>query len=255
MEQKKRTSLQTLPTVLGNEAIANPADSPLWKKSAIFIGDSICHNKYEQLQDPTTAGWPGRIGTKYEMRWYNTGIGGATVAVTKENNTTVQLIKIKETVEEIDLLVMQGGINDAYGGVALGRVEEGFQLDSFDNTTFAGCLQNLFARAKSYYPEAKFFYILHHTTPSSLMLTDLNQRNIPRGNPKDYIDLACEICEKWGVPYLNLYDDEKFNVEIFDTAHNSKGCMWPDLLHLGSPLGYDTLTSYIVAWLEHCLKQ
>lgn len=249
-----KQTFETIPTVLGTQSLAEVTQSPLWKKSAVFIGDSICHNKFEQLQDPTTAGWPGRLGTKYQMQWRNFGIGGATVSTAKANNTTVQLRSAIKECPTSDLMVLQGGINDAYSGVPLGEIEEGFAVDSFA-TTFAGCLQNLFALTRQHYPTARIFYIIHHTTPNALRLDDLSQPNIPKGNPRDYVDLTRRICEKWEVPYLNFYDDEVFNTEIFDTANNSKGCMFPDRLHVGSPLGYNILTSYINAWLEHLLSE
>lgn len=244
-------TLRSLPTVLGNRSIKDPKQSPLWGLRAIFIGDSICHNKYEQLKDPSTAGWPGRIGTKYEMQWCNLGIGGATVSVIHSNNTTAQLKSAIEQNTPADLLLLQGGINDAYNGVAPGEIEEGFAPDSFSQT-YAGCLQNLFALSRRHYPKARLFYIIHHTTPNALRLDDMSKPNIPKGDPAVYVELTRKICQKWDVPYLDLFGDDTFNNEIFDTTNNSTGCMWPDRLHLGSPKGYDTLTAYIVAWLEHC---
>lgn len=250
-----KQKLQTLPTVLGNTAIADPPKSPLWKKSIAFIGDSITHNKFEQLQDPMTAGWPGRIGPKYEMTWCNLGIGGATVLSTTSNNTTTQLQGLIAEGGTPDVIVMQGGINDAYRGAPIGELENGFAIDGFSPDTFAGSLQRLIAMAKEAFPDARIFYILFHRTPNSLSLGDLSQPLLPKGNPADYIAMAQRVLEKWDVPYIDFFNDEVFNVEVFDTINNSKKYMFPDRLHLGSPEGYNVITSYIAAWLEHCLAE
>ena len=241
-----------LPTVHGNRVLSNKEDSPLWGKSALFLGDSICCNRAEQQISPLTAGWPGRIGPAYDMRWKNVGYSGATVSLTRDNNTTDQLLSERGT--QYDLLVFQGGINDAYSGVSLGRMqpEDVRDVESFQLNTYAGSLEGLFARAKREFRGAKLFYIIHHTTPNSKSSSDLSKPNVPKGNPQDYVNLTRAICEKWGVYYLNLYDDETFNTEIFDTANNLKNCMWPDLLHMSSH-GYDVLTPYIISFMEDAL--
>lgn len=237
------------PTEIGTRAHSSKAESPLWQKTALFLGDSICYNKAEQLKDPATAGWPGRIGPAYEMEWYNLGYSGATVSMTRDNCTPNQLLSALEKTKTADLILLQGGINDAYSGIKLGSIEEGFSLHSFDTTTYAGSMQQLFALCRRYYPDAQVFYLIHHTTPNSL--TD-NKPNVPKADPINYVHLTKEICEKWEIPYLNLYEDETFNTKIFDTANNTTGCMWPDLLHM-STTGYDVLTPYLIAWMEHFL--
>lgn len=239
---------QYKPTIQGKKMIADPKKSPLWGLSTIFLGDSICYNKVEQLKDPTTAGWAGRIGPKYNMDWENLGVSGAKVTASYNNNLSQQLFPKKDN--DYDLIVLQGGINDSTVGAPLGEISTGTRLTSFDQTTYAGSLETLLCFARKYFPEATVVYLIHHTTPNARDLNDLSKPNPPKGNRQDYVNITKAACEKWEVPYLNLYEDESFNKQVFDTQNNSKGCMFPDFLHLSSPTGYDTLTPYIISFLE-----
>lgn len=240
---------QYKPTVQGKKIISDPEKSPLWGLSAIFLGDSICYNKAEQLKDPTTAGWAGRIGTTYEMEWENLGVSGAKVTSSYSNNLSQQLLPKQEN--DYDLIMLQGGINDAYTGASLGSLSSKTDRLMYNTTTYAGSLEWLFSYIREFFPEATVVYLIHHTTPNSLN-SDLSAKNPPKGNPQDYVNLTKAACEKWEVPYLNLYEDQTFNTQIFDTADNTKGCMWPDLLHM-STTGYNVLNPYIVSFLEDVL--
>ena len=249
--EESTAKYEFLPTKVGTNIVSNTEESPLWQKSALFLGDSICYNKAEQLVDPSTAGWAGRIGTDYDMEWQNLGFSGATVSMVKENCTPNQLLSVVNSAKP-DIILLQGGINDAYSGVKLGTVEEGFSLNSFDTTSYAGSMQQLFAICRRYFPDAQVFYLIHHTTPNSLSSSDLSKKNPPKADPANYVTMTKTLCEKWEIPYLNLYEDVRFNTEIFDTANNTTGCMWPDLLHM-STRGYEVLTPYLIAWMEEYL--
>ena len=61
----------------------------------------------------------------------------------------------------------------------------------------------------------------------------------------EYYDMAKQICEKWNVPFLNMFEDEALNKELkVDTNENL-----PDNLHPNTS-GYDVLYKYIMYWME-----
>jgi lysophospholipase L1-like esterase len=61
----------------------------------------------------------------------------------------------------------------------------------------------------------------------------------------EYYNVAKKICEKWNVPFLNMYEDDKLTKELTanTTAHLS------DYLHPNTA-GYDVLYKYIMYWME-----
>ena len=57
----------------------------------------------------------------------------------------------------------------------------------------------------------------------------------------EYFALSKKICDKWEIPYLDLYFDENLNKYLLKTHTNE--CL-PDTVHPNTK-GYDILTPYI----------
>ena len=116
-------------------------------------------------------------------------------------------------------------------------MSDSFELSSFNTATFAGGLEELFYHVTKDYPEAKLGYIFNFATPS------FNTGRI--ANMTEYYAVAKQICEKWSIPYLNMYEDSELSalLKVTSTANLS------DYLHPNTA-GYDILYKYIMYWME-----
>ena len=207
---------------------AGDTDSHLYEKGALFIGDSICFGVGDT---PEGRGWAQRIGFKYGMDWINAAHGGATIAQDPDVvNIPGQLDYDYLEGRTIDYVIIEGGINDAArnsnsaADCPLGEISDSTNPEDFDQTTFAGALEALLYNVKTQYPEAKVGF-----------LTTYQVDWIPSG---PYMELAKEICDKWDVPYLDLYGDAAVNKQL------AAGGMQSDGLHMNAA-GYEIVTPLV----------
>lgn len=219
-------------------------DSVLYQKSALFVGDSITEAICEVNIAATqmTAGWPGRIGVANDMYFVNKGLSGASVSDCRGSNTVLNQLKAMKN-RTFDLLVMHGGVNDAWDSAAVGAMTaaDNFNPDTFDQSTFAGGLEYMFWYAKTYYPEAVKGYIINFQLPGASVgrLADMSE----------YFDEAKKICDKWGIPYLDLYNNAELNKRMKGDTRYAMG----DYIH-PNDRGYDILYPYIEQFCECIMK-
>lgn len=218
---------------------AGAAESgPLFGKKVLFVGDSICEAQCE-WHDPVyarTIGWAGRILQSYGMSGLNAAISGASVSDCRGSNTVYQqLARFART--DYDFVILHGGVNDAWDSASVGTMAAGFD-GPFDTSTFAGGLETLLQFAKSRCGDAVIGYIANFQLPASEIgrLSDMSE----------YFDVAAQICEKWGVAYLDLYNDEDLNARVLKV--NTTECL-PDHIHPNSE-GYNRLAPIIGEWME-----
>lgn len=220
----------------GIDALDTVKDTPLSGKSALFVGDSISVG----VSDTAMAySWGGRIGIKYGMDWVNDSHGGANMAEYADGHakTIVEQIKLFGD-RNFDYIVIEGGVNDAMNKMPLGTYGTSYDINDFDDTTFAGALETAFAYAKEKWPTAHIGYIVtfrHRWEAGSKENTD------------PYYTAARAICQKWGVPYLDLNGEtveKELKVDIADdTTYISDG------IH-PTAAGYELLTqNYIEPWM------
>ncbi|MBR4279251.1 MAG: SGNH/GDSL hydrolase family protein [Clostridia bacterium] len=207
-------------------------------KSVIFVGDSLCEAACE-WNDPTygeTVGWAGRIMAEKGMSVLNKSKGGASMSLCRGENTVINQL-IAATGNNFDYCIIEGGCNDAWDSIPVGAMTE--SLDSpFDLNTFAGGLENTFKYAKENFKGATFGYILTFRMPASQFgrMSDMSE----------YFALSKKICDKWEIPYLDLYFDDNLNKYLLK-GHTTE-CL-PDTVHPNSK-GYNILTPYIANWME-----
>lgn len=218
---------------------AGAAESgPLFGKKVLFVGDSICEAQCE-WHDPVyarTIGWAGRILQSYGMSGLNAAKSGASVSDCRGSNTVYQqLARFVRT--DYDFVILHGGVNDAWDSASVGTMAAGFD-GPFDTSTFAGGLETLLQFAKSRCGDAVIGYIANFQLPASEIgrLSDMSE----------YFDVAAQICEKWGVAYLDLYNDEDLNTRVLKV--NTTECL-PDHIHPNSE-GYNRLAPIIGEWME-----
>ena len=213
-------------------------------KKILFAGDSItaASSKLDSY-----SGWAGRVGLGNYMEWVNSGKNGATVSEGK-NSVTDQIKAQKDN--EYDYIILQGGINDMHLNVELGEISEGFDRILFDDTTFIGGLEKLFYYTKQYNPDSKIGFIITYETPNSDWGDNVTNRD-------EQNKLIKEVCEKWEIPYLDLYDGVVYDngtiVSYSDLLKVNTGeYFYKDKVnevHLATD-GYNVVSKYISAWIN-----
>lgn len=302
--------------------------NPLYRKTIIFAGDSICKGKH---YGDNNDGWAGRIAARNQMTYKNYAIAGATIAeeVAKKNYPDVFVSSISRMVSgfeyehqkdvngkvitdidgdpyiakdadgkpifttketgmikdypNADYIIFEGGCNDAdMLGSHLSDIPDKFgaftyddksddYVKNLDKTTFCGALESIFYRAKKQWKGKKIGYIV---APKMVNTTYSGTGFVAEtNNRRNYFETAIQICRKWNIPVLNLWDfcyldptlssmfiykkewDEYNGPDIWDGTskvwkENEKmGKMYADGQHLLSA-GYDYIADIINNWLK-----
>ena len=230
-------------------------------------------------------GWAGRIGTKNNMTWKNYGISGGTVTTDTYNWTSVPAAQIDyssgntyyrrvgssasgtdtmyvEVPENewggtsslfvrgsarhwestsidamydeypgADYVILESCLNDGFNSVPKGTVVD----DNFEpttTTTFASAMEYMINRAITLFPNAKIGVIIPH-------------RESHYTNIEQYNQITRTVCEKWGIPYIDLYKESG----ICFNNPTQKAVMFADNTHL-TAAGYDMITDKIEAWMR-----
>lgn len=217
----------------------------LYGKTALFCGDSICQGAADTTTE-SKRGWAGRIELLYGMSATNNGRIAATVALApkpeinrgEDNRILYQIEPVKGNA--YDYVILHGGVNDSMDLVPIGTMTDSFDVADFDISTFAGALEELFCRAKEYFGDkTQIGYIVNYQTPMS------NWGGATQ-DMSDYVKVALQICDKWKISYLDLYDDQDFNENVMKVS-TKENLM--DYLHPNES-GYDILGVKIGAWME-----
>lgn len=208
-------------------------DSVLYQKSALFLGDSLGMAKPAGYY---YWGWAGRIGEVNDMEYVNAAKSGTAFSnrSTKYGRILEQFYTSDKT--DFDYVILEGGINDAWFEAAVGTMTEGFD-GPFDPSTFAGGFEETIKIMKERYPNAQYGHIIHYETP------DAPYGKIPEA--AKYVEMCKKICDKWEIPYLDLFTDTELCYEVIkvDTREN----MYDDV-HVNVH-GYDLLYPVIEEWM------
>ena len=198
-------------------------------KSALFLGDSITYGARDRANIYGAGGWAGRIGYYAGMDVTNNGVSGACITTAREqSNSSAHYIYNNLTVTAgttYDYVIMHGLFNDASEKVDVGTPQgmANFKEANADVTTFADALELLFYTARKQNPDAILGYIVNFHTERAVDQTP-------------YVNMAIQICEDWGIPYLDLYNNSGFSVEFDDGLHPSSA-------------GYDSMYTIVANWM------
>lgn len=207
-------------------------------KSALFCGDSIVMASTHDTKHQWW-GWAGRINENYALSNYkNVGVDGASISNCRDTNVIVnQVVNNRKT--QYDFIVLEGGVNDAWDSCEVGEMVDkpasktGFS--DFDLSTFAGGLENTLCYATALYPNAAVCYVI---------CFKINSHTGSLYDMTEYVEMTKKCCDKWGVAYLDLYNDKTFENEF--RPYTSKSLA--DGIHPNSR-GYDILTKYIAQFM------
>lgn len=226
-------------------------------KIIVFDGDSICHATSER--EHRGGGWALRVGEALGMTWYNVGVSGATVTAEQYGKNgdarhwvSRSIDRIHEQYPTVDYLILEGGTNDAdnlgIGSPIYGTYDPEDFSGKYDDTTYTGALESLFYKAITYYPAAKIGFIVAQK---------MGCETVEHARRRFYFDRAIEICRKWGIPYLDLWESHPLNpmLDVYFMrgagvdANHAEGRAYADGQHLTSH-GYDLVSDRITRWVE-----
>ena len=239
--------------------------SGLQYKTAIFDGDSICRGDSSYpYEGAFTYGYAGRIGKANYMNWKNYGIGGGVItsasnpALTGKHSVVDNVDTMYADYPDADLIIFEGGTNDAdlLGDAiadpsVLGTYIGNDYSGNYDATTFTGALETIFYKATNYWKGKKIGFIITQKM-------GLNPSyDAEHYNRRAYFERAIVICEKWGIPYLNLWDGCYLNPRNPNCYNNSldiennttQGYLYTDGQHLTNK-GYDYISPIIEDWMK-----
>jgi len=210
------------------EPVSTTADA-LSGKSALFVGDSITYGARDRAKIYKYGGWAGRIGYFCDMDVLNNGVSGACITTARVESHSAQhyiynnLVAAKD--QDFNYVIMHGLFNDASIPVELGTAQgaANFDPNKADVTKFADALELLFYTAKTQHPEATLGYIVNFETERAV-------------DQAPYVALAIQICEDWGIEYLDLFHNKSFSVEFDDGLHPSSA-------------GYDSMYTIVANWM------
>ena len=243
--------MQTLP--VHTAPLATADTNALSGKTAMFAGDSITYGYMDSASSPRS--WALRLQNNYGMTVTNKGQNGHSLSDVRDytayGNVDKRLhVKCFDTAS-YDYVILQGGVNDIIGaesgkghpnpgvGVEVGSIAATKELADFDTSTFAGGLERYFYEATTRYPDAKIGFIITYQTPNAKAQWGGNVEEAD-----EYWQIAREICAKWDIPYLDLFDD-CYSIDVLKANTNR---YLTDTLHLNAE-GYDVLTDIIAQWM------
>lgn len=173
------------------------------------LGDSITTLHYGG-----TPYWK-HIEARTGMTVYNHGISGSRIARTSGRSDEM-CVRYANMEDEADIITIFGGTNDYASSVPLG------DINSTDINTFKGALNVLIEGLINKYPGKGIGYII-----------PMRRRGMTNASNKakfeSYVNAIIEVCEKYSIPYLDLYRQGGLNPDI--NAVNSQFFHNQDGLH------------------------
>ena len=240
------------------EVGGTPQSNILSGKTAVFVGDSICAGTTTLSSDTEYGwGWGGIIGEANKMNWKNYGRNGGTIApissVAEERWIPYQVDLATAELPDADYVIFEGGCNDAdlLGSSGLGTLSTSGYAPTTSATNFTAAFEALVLQILNAYPNAKVGYIV---APKMGVSNDYGSTN---NNYRVFFDRAVEICKKWGIPVLDLWNNNPMNPKLavyYDSsltadAANTSGKGYTDGQHL-TLTGYKRISPQIEAFMR-----
>ncbi len=219
-------------------------DNPLKGKTCLFIGDSLCSAAQDTKIDGQR-GWARRVKQLSGAIPTNVGRGGPTFSDVsmKDPDATEYHVIYKQLYrtagQKFDYILLEGGGNDARGNAPIGKPSKGYNPDYFDLSTFAGGMEMMIYTAiKEYGDTAALGFLMAYKMPRST-------KGVLANKMGDYYAVAAEICKKWDISYLDMYNNDEIYAKLnpMGTEHV------PDGIHADDS-GYDIIGPYINEYMK-----
>lgn len=235
-------------------------NNPIYGKKILYVGDSIGEGL---TAGDGKYGWSGRIAEINKGSYYSKAQSGGVITNGLGSSIPCILDKLTDMANEGiigDYVILEGGTNDAdrIGNatgenkpLAFGSFTNDDFSGSYNNQTFCGAVESLIYTAITSFRGARVgFMIAPKMANSELTKDSYNNRRI-------YFDTIKNICKKWGIPCLDMWEKGCLNPYIKSHYDNSltvqgnadAGKLYVDGQHLTAK-GYDYLVPLINAWLK-----
>lgn len=173
-------------------------------KKILAFGDSIMRGDGNYK-----VGIPELIGEKYFMDVKNYSLGGATFGYAEgKSHISNQIVEALSDYESGDIIMVNGLTNDIV------KNNKGTMSDSNDfsygrngRKTFASGMEYAIGFLKDNYTDIPMFFINAH-----------NMTYSPEEKEKEYNNLSIEICKKWDMDYVDIFNKSGFNCEDMYTC-------------------------------------
>jgi hypothetical protein len=212
--------------------------SNLVNKTVIWEGDSIAQdNEYGY------SAWRKRIEPAYSAIGVNYSLGGSTFTGNLDGVPVTSVISSRIDTDVVntpscEYFIFDGGTNDAdrigqivqwVSGSGDTKVERKNRYNfpakfgtwndtdfsgNYDKNTFCGSLEYVIWKVLTSYKGVKIGYIVAPKMGSSSGLSYYNRL--------EYFREAMDICKKWGVPYINLWEDSFMNPNMPNQYDSTK---------------------------------
>ena len=160
----------------------------------------------------------------------------------------------------LDYYIFEGGTNDAdllgdaiSDPTVLGDFDIGDFSGSYDITTFTGAMDTICYKATQHWNPNHIGYIVAQKMGyQSNGLYDATHKN-----RRTYFERAMQVCAKWGIPVIDLWDGCYLNPSNPACYNHNKtnqqnidgGYLYADGQHLTAK-GYDYISPMIEAWMK-----
>ena len=259
---KKELSPDEIPSSLSE------TNNVLFGKKIAYDGDSIARGR----SDTSDYAWSPIISNNNKGTFVSLAVSGGTITSEIYRQDGTPRHWICDGIETLynnnvkpDYIIFEGGTNDAdIIGSIVGSNTPPAQYGSwsetgydgpFDKTTFCGAVEYMFQKALTLFPHAKFGFIIAQKMGVSTDYTKNGAGSV--SNRRAYFETIMQLCKKWGIPYINLWDegflcpkisshcDPNATIEENIAAHR----LYVDTQHLTLD-GYKVITSKIEAWIK-----
>lgn len=180
--------------------------SKLFGKKIVLNGDSICYGV------GSAGGFISIIAEQTGCIYDNNAVGGATVSYAEGSTAHIICNDVENMADDADLVCFEGGINDYWANRELGSCDTTSKTrfaDEVDNTTFIGALESIFRQALEKWVGVPICYVITH----SILNTGIEQNTVGY-TCKDYHDAIVTVCNKYGIPYCDLFLESGMNTAI-----------------------------------------
>lgn len=161
-------------------------------------GDSVAKGTGTNILGSGFHSYCNAIAQKYNMRLTNKAVPGTTLARREgfKNSILERILRMRGS---YDLILLDGGFNDLFKNVPIGKVSSDFDKSGvYNEYTTAGALETIcYFLEENYSSSMKFFVLCHNRTKS------------PR--EREYWDLIISVLDKWGIPYADLMDETELS--------------------------------------------
>lgn len=164
-------------------------------KTVMTFGDSIMHGdgNYD-------VGIADLLSQKYMMKAVDYSKGGATFGyVADREQISNQILMSIQKNEQADIILINGGTNDMRK-VEVGCVSEGYEYGKQGRKEYAQGMEYALGLLQDNYPLTPVLYIRAHNMDYSTEEKEIQ-----------YGDFALDICEKWGIGVVDMYNDSGFD--------------------------------------------